>query len=128
MLLLIPYSKTLIAYFEMTTIVMSSCSPSDLNTRLFHSLRKPIGRDTFQTYLSKECPYSCRVVACCNDWRWLRLTSPNYQISKKLKPTLTQLNLTLPWFLELRSQCPNCGASPPGPPNQGLQSCVLFGD
>ena len=35
---------------------------------------------------------------------------------QSLKPTLTELNLPHPGYLELRSQLPNWGASPPGPP------------
>ena len=42
---------------------------------------------------------------------------------KKFKPALTQ-----PGYLEVHSLCPNCGASPPGPSDQGIQSYVQFWD
>ena len=56
-----------------------------------------------------------------------RLTFPNYQISKKLKPKLTQPNLTkvsrATFSVALLE-----GKPPQTPPNQDIQSYVLFRD
>ena len=64
-----------------------------------------------------------------------RLKSTRLQSIRLLVKSSTELvfsidlpkpNLTWPWYPELGSLCPNQGASPQDPPNQGIWSYVIY--